>query len=81
MVWKVEIHNDFVKERQLTQEFLANELHIRQQSVSRLERRSDLLLPTLNNYVEAVGGKLKMIVEFRDRPPVQLQGLLHDDIA
>ncbi len=70
---------DLRKARQLTQEYLANELHIRQESVSRLEQRSDLLLSTLSNYVEAMGGKLKVIVEFPDRPPVQLLGLLHDD--
>lgn len=70
---------DLRKARQLTQEYLANELHIRQESVSRLEQRSDLLLSTLSNYIEAMGGKLKVIVEFPDRPPVQLQGLLHDE--
>lgn len=70
---------DLRKARQLTQEHLANELHIRQESVLRLEKRSDLLLSTLAHYVEAMGGTLKILVEFPDRPPVRIQGLLPDD--
>lgn len=70
---------DLRKARQLTQEHLAKELKIRQESVSRIEQRSDLLLSTLSSYIEAMGGKLKILVEFPDRPPVQLQSLLHDD--
>ncbi len=66
---------DLRKARQLTQEHLANELHVRQESVSRLEKRSDLLLSTLAHDVEAMGGTLKIMVEFPDRPPVRIQGL------
>ena len=34
-----------------------------------------LYLSTLRSYVEGVGGKLSMIVEFPDRTPVVLSGL------
>ena len=61
--------------RSLTQERLANTLASQQESVSRLEQRSDLLLSTLRNYVQALGGNLHLIVEFPDRPAVRLKGL------
>ena len=71
---------DLRKARKLTQERLAELLHMRQESVSRLEKRSDLLLSTLSSYIKAMGGELKLIVQFPDRPPVQLlDGLLTDD--
>jgi hypothetical protein len=35
---------------------------VRQDGVSRLEQRSDLLISTLRNYVEAMGGDLQVIV-------------------
>ena len=54
------------KARRLTQERMAQLLGIGQDSVSRLESRSDLLLSTLKSYVEAMGGSLKLVVEFPD---------------
>jgi DNA-binding XRE family transcriptional regulator len=60
--------------RQLTQEKLAELLQIRQEGVSRLEKRSDRHLSTLRDMVQAMGGELRLIVEFPDRPPVVLSG-------
>jgi len=60
--------------RKLTQEKLAGLLQIRQESVSRLEKRSDLHLSTLREFVRALGGELHLVVEFPDRPPVILSG-------
>ena|SRR5437879_5401487 len=54
------------KARQLTQERMAQLLGIGQDGVSRIESRSDLLLSTLRSYVEAMGGSLKLVVEFPD---------------
>jgi transcriptional regulator with XRE-family HTH domain len=54
------------KARRLTQQRMAKVLGIGQDSVSRIETRSDLLLSTLRNYVEAMGGSLKLVVEFPD---------------
>jgi transcriptional regulator with XRE-family HTH domain len=60
----------------LTQERMAETLGIGQESISRLEKRSDLLISTLGSYVKAMGGELRLVAEFPDRPPVVLKGLL-----
>jgi DNA-binding XRE family transcriptional regulator len=59
----------------LTQEHMAEILGVGQESVSRLEKRSDLLLSTLRSYVKAMGGELRLVAKFPDRPPVFLKGL------
>jgi hypothetical protein len=60
--------------RRLTQVRLSKKLKIGQEGVSRIEKRTDLYLSTLRTYVEGVGGKLSLIVEFPDRAPVILAG-------
>ncbi len=67
--------SDLRKARDLTQKRTAEILEIGQDAVSRLERRSDVLLSTLRGYVEAMGGSLELVVTFPDRPPVRLSGL------
>lgn len=57
-----------------TQKKLASALNISQDGVSRLEKRSDLLLSTLRSYVEAMGGKLTLVAEFPGSRPVALCG-------
>lgn len=66
---------DLRKARALTQERMAALLGIKQENVSRLEKRSDLLLSTLSSYVAAMGGRLRLVAEFPDRLPVVLSGL------
>ncbi len=61
--------------RKLTQARLSKKLKIGQEGVSRIEKRTDLYISTLRSYVEGVGGKLKLLVELPDRPPVILSGL------
>ncbi len=61
--------------RKLTQARLSKKLKIGQEGVSRIEKRTDLYLSTLRSYVEGVGGKLSLLVEFPDRAPVILAGL------
>jgi transcriptional regulator with XRE-family HTH domain len=61
--------------RKLTQARLSKKLKIGQEGVSRIEKRTDLYLSTLRSYVEGVGGKLSLVVEFPDRAPVLLAGL------
>ena len=58
-----------------TQVRLARELGVKQETVSRLEKRSDMLLSTLRGYVEAMGGELDLLAKFPDRPPVRLKTL------
>jgi hypothetical protein len=65
--------------RKLTQARLSRKLKIGQEGVSRIERRSDLYISTLRSYVEGVGGKLSLVVELPDRPPVILAGLGEDE--
>ena len=60
--------------RKLTQVRMAKKLGITQDSVSRLEQRSDLLLSTLRKTVEAMGGRLSLVAEFSDRPAVLSSG-------
>jgi DNA-binding XRE family transcriptional regulator len=61
--------------RKLTQVRMAKALGITQDGVSRLEKRSDLLLSTLQKTVKAMGGSLSLVAEFPDRPPVVLSGI------
>ena len=68
------------KARKLTQVRMAREMNITQDSVSRLEKRSDLLLSTLRKTVEAMGGSLVLLVEFPDREPVHLAGIVRKTI-
>jgi DNA-binding XRE family transcriptional regulator len=66
--------------RKLTQVRIAKALGITQDSVSRLEKRSDLLLSTLRKTINAMGGDLSLVAEFRDRPPVVLSGIAQGDL-
>jgi DNA-binding transcriptional regulator YiaG len=66
---------DLRKAMALTQVQLSSTLGVGQEQVSRMEQRSDLLLSTLASYVDAMGGKLRLLVEFPDRPPVALSNL------
>ena len=63
------------KAKKLTQTQLADILKIRQATIARMEKWNDLMLSTLRSYVEAMGGKLSLKVEFPDQPPVVLKGL------
>ena len=63
------------KAHQKTQEKVATTLGIGQDSVSRLEQRSDMLLSTLREYVAAIGGSVRLLVEFKGKPAIELKGL------
>jgi hypothetical protein len=51
---------------------IASSLRISQPSVSKIEKQTDMYLSTLRNYVEAVGGDLKLVVRFPNQKPIQL---------
>lgn len=59
----------------LTQMAMAAKLAIKQASVARIERRSDLLLSTLRGYVEAMGGELEIVARLPGRRSVRLHAL------
>ncbi len=67
------------KARKLTQARVAKVLGVTQDSVSRLEKRSDLLLSTLRKTVKAMGGEVRIVAEFPDRRPVVLFDLSSPD--
>lgn len=64
-----------------TQEELAATLGVGQDTISRLEKRSDMLLSTLRRYVEAMGGKLELVARFPDRPPLVIDHLAEETSA
>ncbi|MCY7368854.1 MAG: helix-turn-helix domain-containing protein [Chamaesiphon sp.] len=66
---------DLRKAREFTQIRMGELLNMRQENVSRLERRADLLVSTLQSYIAAMGGELSLVVEFKDRSPVKIAGL------
>jgi len=48
----------------LSQETLAKTLHVNQAAISRMERRTDMYISTLRNYIRAMGGELEIIATF-----------------
>ena len=62
------------KAMRLTQAELAKRLGVRQDTISRAEQRADMLLSTLQSYVEAMGGHLALVAELPNRPPVRIKG-------
>ena len=52
------------KAQELSQETLAKALHINQAAISKMERRTDMYISTLRNYIRAMGGELEIIATF-----------------
>ncbi|MCF6283590.1 MAG: helix-turn-helix domain-containing protein [Candidatus Hydrogenedentes bacterium] len=63
------------KAQKLTQTELARKLNINQENISRIEKRSDMMLSTLQNHVRAMGGELSITVQFPNHSPVTLSGI------
>ena len=66
---------DLRKAAEQTQADMAVSLGVGQDTISRLEKRSDMLLSTLRHYIESMGGKLQLIAQFPNRPPVIIEHL------
>ncbi|MFJ4350766.1 helix-turn-helix domain-containing protein [Pseudomonas sp. NPDC089428] len=66
------------KQLEFTQEGLAERLDIRQGNISKVEKRSDMLISTLRSYVEALGGTLELVAHMPGRPPVTLEGFCEE---
>ena len=60
------------KARELTQSKIAEELHIGQGDVSKLERRTDMYVSTLAGYLQAVGADLEIRAVFPDGRAVKI---------
>jgi transcriptional regulator with XRE-family HTH domain len=50
--------------REMTQVHLAKVLGVNQAAVSKLERRTDMYVSTLHDFVKAMGGELKITARF-----------------
>ncbi len=50
--------------REVSQETLAELMKVSQASISKTERRQDMLLSTLRSFVEALGGHLHLVAKF-----------------
>lgn len=61
---------DLRKSLHLTQEQIAAVLDMKQATISRLESQDDMYISTLNSYITALGGRLKLIAAFPDKEVV-----------
>lgn len=52
--------------RRLTQAQLAATLSVDQGSISKMERRTDMYISTLRNFIQAMGGELHIRADFPD---------------
>ena len=58
----------------MTQTELASRLLVEQAAISRIESRDDLHLSTLRDYVQALGGELKLVASFPEGDVLIRQG-------
>ncbi len=56
--------NELRNARNSTQENIANILEVKQPAVAKMEKRTDMYISTLRNYIEATGGQLRIIASF-----------------
>lgn len=54
---------------------IASALNIRQPSVSKIEKQTDMHLSTLRSYVEALGGELQLTVKLPRQPALHIRHL------
>lgn len=59
--------------RQMTQNHLAGLLGVNQAAISKMERRADVYLSTLQHTIEAMGGELEIRAKFPDGQSVRLR--------
>ncbi len=50
--------------RGLSQEALANVLHVKQPSIAKFEQRTDMYISTLRDHIRALGGELEIVARF-----------------
>ncbi len=54
------------KARRISQKSLASAMRVSQPAVSKMERRTDMYISTLRDYIRAMGGELEIIATFPD---------------
>ena len=52
------------KAQGLTQKNLAEILHVRQPTIAKMEKKTDMYISTLREHIEAMGGELYIIAKF-----------------
>ena len=62
---------EFRRQLGLNQDDAASTMHVTQESLSRLERRKDMHISTLKQYVEALGGRLEIHISFPENESKQ----------
>jgi transcriptional regulator with XRE-family HTH domain len=67
------------KALQYSQTALAEKLHVAQGEISKIEHRTDMLVSTLREYVEQLGGSLEITVHFPDKKPIKITQFEIDD--
>jgi hypothetical protein len=71
----VSVQQKLAKARQRTRVSLAKKLKVSEETVRRTQRRIDLYLSTLGDYMERRGGSFRLEALFPGQPPVFLSGL------
>ena len=61
------IQAELCRDFSLTQDTLAKTLNVKQAEISKIASRTDMLLGTLRNFVQAMGGDLELRAVFPDR--------------
>lgn len=72
---KVSALKELRKVTQHTQDDLAIAMGVGQGTISRIEKRRDMLVSTLQHYVESMGGELQILATFPDRPSLKIECL------
>lgn len=54
---------------------IATALKIKQPSVSKIEKQTDMYLSTLRSYIQAIGGELELVIKLPSRPALRLHQL------
>lgn len=67
LLMEVDLISKLRKDQELTQEELAEIMEIRQSAISQIENQEDVLVRTLERYIEALGGKLEIRAKFPDK--------------
>ena len=58
--------NELRNARGLSQQMLADALHIQQPAIAKLEKRTDMYISTLRSHIRAMGGELEVTARFPD---------------
>lgn len=56
----------------MTQTQVASALEITQGALSQMEKRDDMMVSTVQSYIEAMGGELKLVAKFPGMSPFEL---------